>query len=436
MTCPASAACTNAQARTGGSTLDNNDFNMVNVDVDGVAGTFNSSSATVALPAGATVAWAGLYWGADTSAGTGGAAAPTAASLNTVRFNNGSGYSTISASAGDVLTSTPQPTRYRAFRDVTSLMPAAGNGTYTVANVQAGTGQDRFAGWALIVAYRDHTQPVRRVSVYDGLGTVDATHSFSTNISPFFTPSTGTIATNVGLLSFEGDRGIATETMSFAGSGLSDALNPVNNGFNSTISNNGTLFTAKNPNYANQMGTDIDSYTRTGLLTNNQSAATLAFSSTQDYFMPSALYLVSDEGPSVNTSAPTIGGIARDGPVLTASPGTWLGTPTITYGYQWQRCDVNGLNCVNIGGATGTTYTLSPADVGSTIRVVVIGNNDAGASNPASSNQTATVVQQAPANTTLPQVNGITNDGETLTAGLGTWTGTAPLELRLPVAAL
>ena len=131
--------------------------------------------------------------------------------------------------------------------------------------------------------------------------------------------------------------------------------------------------------------------------------------------------------PPASTTPPAVTGTPVDGQVLTASPGTWLGTPTITYGYQWQRCDVNGLNCVNIGGATGTTYTLTPADVGSTIRVVVIGNNDAGASNPASSNQTATVVQQAPANVTLPQVNGIANDGETLTAGLGTWSGTAPL---------
>jgi uncharacterized protein YukE len=426
MTCPNSGTCTNGRNGTGGS-IDDNDFDMVNVDIDSVGSTFNSSSATVALPAGATVAYAGLYWGADTTAGTNGAAAPTPASNGTVRFNNGSGYTTITASAGDVLTSTPQPTRYRAYKDVTSLMTATGNGTYTVANIQAGTGQDRFAGWSLFIAYVDSTLPVRRVSVWDGLGTVDATHTFSTNIAPFFTPATGAVTTNIGLLSFEGDRGIASETMSFAGSNLTDGQNPANNQFNSTISTNGTLFTAKNPNYANQMGIDVDSYVRTGLLTNLQSSATLSFSSTQDYFMPSALFLVSDEGPSVNTSAPTIGGIARDGQVLTASPGTWLGTPTITFAYQWQRCDVNGLNCVNVPGAVGTTYTLTPADVGSTMRVVVTGINDAGNSAPAPSNPTATVVQEAPANVTPPTISGTTADGQTLTAGNGTWTGTAPL---------
>ena len=42
------------------------------VDVDADATTFDSSSATVALPAGSTVLWAGLYWAGDTTAGTGG----------------------------------------------------------------------------------------------------------------------------------------------------------------------------------------------------------------------------------------------------------------------------------------------------------------------------------------------------------------------------
>ncbi|MDP9293160.1 MAG: DUF3344 domain-containing protein [Actinomycetota bacterium] len=431
LTCPAAAAnCTNAQAGIGSGTPLNNNYNMGNVDVDSDAATFNSSSATVSLPAGSTVVWAGLYWGADTSAGTGGAAALTPASRDSVRFNAGSGYQTISASATDVLTSTVHPTGYRAFRDVTSLLPAAGNGTYTVANVQAGTGDDRFAGWALIVAYRDDNQAIRRLNVYDGLGSVDATNTFSTNIGSFFTPSSGPVTTTVGLVSYEGDAGIASESMTFAGSGISDALNPANNGFNSTISSNGADFTAKTPNYRNQMGIDIDAYTRTGLLTNSQSSAVLAFSSTQDYFMPSALYLVSDEGPAVNTSGPTIGGVTQDSATLTADPGAWQGTPTITYGYQWQRCDVNGLSCTDISGATGQTYDLTGADVGSTIRVVVIADNDAGGSSPATSSQTATVLQDPPANTGTPTIAGVPADGEVLTADQGTWTGTDPINFE------
>src|SRR5262245_54681490 len=55
-----------ANAQNGvGSPLDNNSFTMINVDVDDDSTTFNSSRADLNLPAGATVLFAGLYWGAN-----------------------------------------------------------------------------------------------------------------------------------------------------------------------------------------------------------------------------------------------------------------------------------------------------------------------------------------------------------------------------------
>src|SRR3712207_6861644 len=44
--------CANARAGLSGPSLINNDWNMVNVDVDADATTFNSSRANVTLPAG------------------------------------------------------------------------------------------------------------------------------------------------------------------------------------------------------------------------------------------------------------------------------------------------------------------------------------------------------------------------------------------------
>src|SRR6185503_15643201 len=197
----------------------------------------------------------------------------------------------------------------------------------------------------------------------DGLGTVDATHTFSTTIAPFQTPATGTVTTNVGLLSFEGDPGYATETMKLNGATFSNALNPANNVFNSTISANGAHLTGKNPNYVNQLGMDLDSQSATGALANSQSSTTLSFTSTQDYFVPSAFFLVSDEGPAVNSTLPSVSGTPGSGSTMTADPGDWQGTPTITYTYQWQRCDASGNNCADIPGATGSTYDLTDADV-------------------------------------------------------------------------
>lgn len=96
--------------------------------------------------------------------------------------------------------------------------------------------------------------------------------------------------------------------------------------------------------------------------------------------------------PPVNTSPPIISGTPQDGQTLTASTGSWSGTQPITYGYQWQRCDSGGANCVAIAGATGPTYLATSADVGRTLRVVVTAANSAGS---ASATSAATTVVQA-----------------------------------------
>src|SRR3954453_8089233 len=423
MTCPAAAA--NCAAAQGGAVYSNNDFTMAYVDADADATTtLDSSAATVSLPAGSTVLWAGLYWSGHSSS----------VNRDKVQFKApGAGsYTQLTAAPADLLTSTTQAARYRAFRDVTAEVAAAGAGTYWVGDVQSTTGTDRFAGWALFVAYRDNAQPIRRLNVYDGLGTVDSTHTFQTSIAPFHTPATGTVTTKAGLLTFEGDAGIASETAAFNGHALSDALNPVGNGMNSTIEAGGASFTAKTPDYANQLGMDLDVYANPGALANDQSSASLAFSSTNEYFMPSAFFLVSDEGPATSTGAgPTVGapaggGVAPDGEALSADPGAWNGTGTLTYAYQWQRCDANGDNCQNIAGATGSHYTPTGADVGSTVRVVGTATNEAGPSTPTASTPIAIKASSAPVSATPPVLSGPAAQGHPLTANPGNWSVPGP----------
>jgi Glycosyl hydrolases family 16/Ig domain of plant-specific actin-binding protein len=132
----------------------------------------------------------------------------------------------------------------------------------------------------------------------------------------------------------------------------------------------------------------------------------------------------------VNTSSPTISGVAREGQILTASAGTWSGSTPITYRYQWQRCSSVGASCKDVSGATATTYKLVTADVGRTMRVRITASNAAGATTATSA---ATAVVQtaapltAPVNTSAPTVSGTAQEGQTLTAGTGTWSGTAPI---------
>src|SRR5215210_989754 len=145
MSCATSASCTAARAGTGTSANWNNDaWPMAYVDADSDGTTFNSSRATLDLPAGATVLFAGLYWGGD---------APAAALRNQVKFDTPAPgpYQDLVATTFD--TSTTTPTAYQGFRDVTGLVAAIGTGDYWVANVQGSPGAtNKHAGWALVVA--------------------------------------------------------------------------------------------------------------------------------------------------------------------------------------------------------------------------------------------------------------------------------------------
>jgi Cellulase (glycosyl hydrolase family 5) len=91
-----------------------------------------------------------------------------------------------------------------------------------------------------------------------------------------------------------------------------------------------------------------------------------------------------------NTALPQVSGTAQAGQTLTASTGTWTGSPTPSYARQWKRCDGAGANCVAITGATASTFALTTTDVGSTLRVSVTATNGAGSAT-ATSAQTAVV---------------------------------------------
>jgi predicted actin-binding protein len=102
-----------------------------------------------------------------------------------------------------------------------------------------------------------------------------------------------------------------------------------------------------------------------------------------------------------NTSAPTLSGTPSAGSTLSASPGSWSGTATIAYAYQWQRCSSTGGSCAAISGATAQTYALGSADVGNTVRVVVTATNSTGSSSSTSA-PSAVIAAAATTTTTAP----------------------------------
>jgi hypothetical protein len=88
-------------------------------------------------------------------------------------------------------------------------------------------------------------------------------------------------------------------------------------------------------------------------------------------------------GPA-NTAPPGISGSAQVGSALTASPGAWSGTQPISFAFRWRRCDANGNACADIAGATASSYTLTSADQGLRVRVVVTARNPVGSVSVAS----------------------------------------------------
>jgi len=77
------------------------------------------------------------------------------------------------------------------------------------------------------------------------------------------------------------------------------------------------------------------------------------------------------------TIAPTIAGTAEEGQTLKLTAADWTNSPT-EFHRQWLRCNAAGEQCEAVSGQTGTTYTLTSADVGHTIRASEEASNEGG----------------------------------------------------------
>jgi hypothetical protein len=109
------------------------------------------------------------------------------------------------------------------------------------------------------------------------------------------------------------------------------------------------------------------------------------------------------------------------GKAVTASPGTWTGSPT-SFTYGWQRLGLGSSSWTSIDGATSQSYTPVVGDAGAKLRVVVTATNDKGSTDVVSA-ASAAVKVTAPINTKLPAVSGRAARGETLSASNGSWLG-------------
>ena len=253
--------CTGTAQVPPSGTAQNNNFSAAYIDVDGDGTTFMSSSDSLVLPSCSNISWAGLYWSGISNPAQANYANRFSVKL---KVDNGA-YQNITALTGNRQDNTTGYNSYHAFADITAIAQAAGNNArYTLADMFAETGTtNKWGGWTIVVVYKNDLQPMRNLTVFNGLANVSGSFpTVNVPISGFLTPLSGPVTFDLGVVAYDGDRSQTGDQLLFNGAGtyvnVSDGIHDVNDIFNSTISYNGVLTPYRRPDLNNTLGQDAN----------------------------------------------------------------------------------------------------------------------------------------------------------------------------------
>jgi hypothetical protein len=130
---------------------------------------------------------------------------------------------------------------------------------------------------------------------------------------------------------------------------------------------------------------------------------------------------VKPPGPAIAAS-PTVSGTIQQGKQLTGTPGSWAGSGTVTYAYNWYRCDAAGAHCKSVSGATKPTYTLGARDAGQTLGFAVHATDARGRTTAYASLVGPVAVPAATVVPTVqPAITGDVRPGQTVQVSNGEW---------------
>jgi hypothetical protein len=141
--------------------------------------------------------------------------------------------------------------------------------------------------------------------------------------------------------------------------------------------------------------------------------ATSGFDGPTGVGSPIGLEAFAVPGTPQSSSPPSVTGVAEQGQTLTEHHGEWTASPS-SFTYQWERCSAAGSSCQSIATATGASYLLTAADVGSTVRVRETAHNAVGPGS-AESTVTETIVSNVPSIVGFFPSTGITGSTFTVT---------------------
>ncbi|PEO63969.1 cell surface protein [Bacillus toyonensis] len=308
--------------------------------------TQNSSTAILNIPAGSTILYAELVWGGNYLSRDQNI---TSVLGNPVSFTTPvSTYSitpsAVTASNQTFVSGSVTFGFYTRSADVTSLVQAAGSGSYTTGSVpglvdpiDASNGTINSAGWTLIVAYQNGTLPARNLTIYVAGNRVSAeTGSADVSVSGFLTPSGGPVSGRLFLSSTEGDADLTGDQALFGPNfsslnALSGPNNAINNFFGSQINNaagnldttgtfgtrNQSASTSTNIS-AGRQGWDITSIDISSYLTNSQVSAAIRLTTNGDAYMLNTVGLqININSPNIQATKTVNKSVAAIGDILT-----------------------------------------------------------------------------------------------------------------------
>jgi hypothetical protein len=280
--------------------------------------TVNGSAATLDLPLDVEVLYAELVWGGSTVYDT---EDVTAFLDDPVTLGYGADAEPVDPDPStdlDIAELSPSgfmANYYMRTADVTDFVIEHGAGVYSVSGVPATQTTTinslNAAGWSLLVAYRDPTQPIRNLTIFVGGSFVDEESTEDYDFAGFCTPPSGPFTGRAVVSTIEGDADLVGDGFQIAESlagpfvALSGPNNPVNNFFCSQLNdstgaldNSGT-FGNVNQNAAagfnvvgGRQGWDVTSVAMSsaaGQLDNGQTTAVLRATTTGDSFVPTAV---------------------------------------------------------------------------------------------------------------------------------------------------
>ncbi len=201
--------CGESSGDTGADVLWSLDADGVLASADtGVSPDEASSIAVLALPAGATVTRADLYWSARAGAGDEGLALLSRGSAS---------VSVVADATSDAIADDND--YYQSVADVTEFVREQGAGAFQVSGIVTAdpVGLDDtsyYAGWWLVVFYALGSEPVRHLALYDGFALVGEETPASATLASFEVPPSG-IDGKLGVVAFDGDASLDGDELRF-----------------------------------------------------------------------------------------------------------------------------------------------------------------------------------------------------------------------------